>query len=241
MLLDSKENKEAILSEFLKIASFEGWNKESLLKALDQQGIERNCCNLIFENDILDLTTLYITSYNEKSLELLKNLKEEKIRNKIRFCLYARFEIEKNNKLALQRLSNFYLNPKNLLSINLGIRPAAHALKDCYKIADFIWKTINDSSTDFNFYTKRLTLSKIIFRSFGVFIKDEDKNFQKTKDFIDAEIEKVMKFEKFKSQAKNFSGKVRKTFCQFILDEKGSLKSPKKLIKNLPFIRLFKP
>ena len=240
MLLNSQKNKEKILTEFLKIAAFEGWSKESLLKTLDQLNIDKASCNLIFENDILDLTAFYIDFYNKKSLELLPNLENEKIRNKIKFCLYARFEVEKDNKLALQRLSNFYLNPKNFLSLNLGPRAIIYALKDCYKIADFIWKTINDSSTDFNFYTKRLTLGKIIFRSFGKFLKDDDLDLQNTKNFIDSEIEKVMKFEKLKSQAKKISGKARESFCQFILNEKGSPKSPKEIIKNLPFIRLIK-
>lgn len=240
MLLDSQENKEKILSEFLQIAAFDGWNKESLLKALDHCKINRDFCNLIFENDILDLTEFYLNLYNQKSLSNLENIEVKKIRDKIRLCLYARFEVEKNNRLALQRLRNFYLDPKNFLSFEIGVRPLAYAIRDCYKIADFMWKTIGDSSTDFNFYTKRLTLGKIILRSFFVFIKDEDENLQKTKKFIDLEIEKVMKFEKFKAQFKDFSNKGKKTLCQFILDEKDSVKSPKEIVKKLPFIRLIK-
>jgi ubiquinone biosynthesis protein COQ9 len=243
MLLDSIETKEKILQEFLQIASFEGWNKESLLQALDKCQISRDFCNLVFENDILDLTEFYIISQNQNAQKLvaqIDNFKAEKIRSKIRLSLYARFEVEKDNKIALQRLVNFYLNYKNLLSFKTGPRPLFYALRDCYKIADSIWVGINDQSTDFNFYTKRLTLSKIILRSLFVFVKDEDSDFQKTKNFIDAEIEKVMKFEKLKSQVKKISNKAQENFCQFILDEKGSIKSPKELIKKLPFIRLIK-
>ena len=240
MLIDSPENKEKILTQFLQIAAFEGWSEETILKALDNCQINRYFLPLIFENGILDLIEFYIESQNHKSLELLESLEGKKIRDKIRLALYARFEVEKNNKIALQRLVNFYINPKNLLSVKTGIRPVIYALKDCYKISDFIWKTINDQSTDFNFYTKRLTLGKIILRSLFVFVKDEDENFQKTRNRIDIEIEKVMKFEKLKHQTKNFSTKLQKTFCEIILDEKGLVKSPKELVKNLPFIRLIK-
>lgn len=243
MLLNSIENKEKILQEFLQIAAFEGWNKESLLQALDKCKIGREFCPIIFENDILDLTEFYINSQNQKfcdEISKIKDFHQDKIRNKIRLCLYKRFEIEAQNKLALQRMVNFYQNPKNFLQFEIGARPLLYGLKNCYQIADLMWKTINDSSTDFNYYTKRITLGKIILRSLQSFLQDESNNLEKTKNFIDLEIEKVMKFEKFKGRVKQVSKKVKDGFGHFILDENGLIKSPKDLIKDLPFIRLFK-
>jgi ubiquinone biosynthesis protein COQ9 len=240
MLLDSFENKEKILEKFLEIAALDGWNQESLLKALAELEIKSEFCDLIFENGLLDLNNFYIDSYNKKSAKLAGNLENKKIREKITELLFARFEVEKNNQIALQRLVNFYLNPKNFLAFELGPRPLFYALKDCYKISDFIWKSIKDSSTDFNFYTKRLTLAKIILRSFFVFVKDDSENLAKTKKIIDLEIAKIMQFEKFKSQAKGFASKHKEGIYEFVFNENGSLKSPKDLIKNLPFIRLIK-
>ncbi len=240
MLFDSPENKEKILEKFLEIAAIDGWNQESLVKAVENCQIKAEFCDLIFENGLLDLNNFYIDSYNAKSAKLAGNLEGKKIREKITALLFARFEVEKNNQLALQRLINFYLNPKNFLSFETGPRPLFYALKDCYKISDFMWKSINDSSTDFNFYTKRLTLAKIILRSFFVFVKDDSLNLKKTKKIIDLEIAKIMKFEKFKSQAKAFVSKHKEGVCEFVFNENGSLKSPKDLIKNLPFIRLIK-
>ena len=54
-----------------------------------------------------------------------------------------------------------------------------------------IWFGINDKSTDFNFYTKRLTLAKIILRTLFVFVKDESADLMATKKFIDLQIEKL--------------------------------------------------
>jgi ubiquinone biosynthesis protein COQ9 len=227
VLIDSIETKEKILSEFLKICPFEGWTHEALIKAAANCGIGENFLPLIFENELLDLADFYLESYNKKSAEIFAKMSAHKIRDKIRFSLYARFEVEKENKIALQRLINFYLDPKNFTSIKTGVRPAIKGLQACYKIADFIWKNIDDQSTDFNYYTKRATLGKIIFRATSVFLKDENVN-----KFIDEEIEKVMRFEKIKSR-------VKKTFCEFVFDEKGSVRSPREVIKNLPFFRLF--
>lgn len=234
MLLDSVETKEKILAEFLPISAFEGWNKGALLKAISNCGISEKFSDLIFENGCLDLAKFYIQSQNQKSAEKIakiENFHSKKVRDKIRLALYARVEVEKNNQISLQRLGNFYLNPKNFTKIELGAKPTIHALKACYEISDFIWKEINDQSTDFNFYTKRLTLSKIILRSFLVLTKDQSQDFAETKSFIDYEIEKVMKFEKRKMQAK-------KIFNEMFLSENGEIKSPKEFIKNLPFFRL---
>ncbi len=238
MLLDSFETKSMVLAEFLKICVFDGWNDEALEKSVKNCGIDQKFTNLIFENGLIDLINFYIESQNEKSLQSLPDLSLEKIRNKIRFSLYARFEVEQENKLALQRLLAFYANPKNFVNFKYGPRPIFNALHASYKVADFIWKNINDQSTDFNFYTKRLTLAKIILRSLFVFVKDESENFSVTKKFIDSQIEKVMQFEKFKAKLRNFQAKSH--FKQFFLDEEGFPKTPKEIIKNLPFFRLRK-
>ena len=116
MLLDSIETKEKILEKFLKIVVFEGWNDFALKKSLKDCGIEEKFLNLIFQNGCLDIAEFYIESQNKKlQLEISKieNFDSKKIRDKIRISLYLRFEIEKENKIALQRLSNFYLSLQN--------------------------------------------------------------------------------------------------------------------------------
>lgn len=236
MLLDSNETKEKVLAEFLKICAFEGWTKDALEQAVFNCGISKDFTNLIFENDCLELAEFYIESQNKKAAQKfleIENFHSQKIRDKIRLALFARFEVEKNNQIALQRLVNFFLDPKNFISVEMGTKPMIQGMQSCYKIADFIWKEINDQSTDFNFYTKRLTLGKIILRSLLVFIKDESEDFVKTQNFIDSQIAKVMKFEKHKMQVKKLVAKV-------FINEDKTPKSPKEIIKDLPFFRLIK-
>ena len=228
MLLDSYETKKLLLDEFLQVCTFTGWNENALMKAAKNCNIEEKFISLIFENGCLDLAKFYIEEQNKiAAKKILEIPSTEKIRNKIRFALYARFEVEQNNKIALQRLINFFLNPKNFTSLEMGPRPALQALKTCYTIADSIWTNINDQSTDFNYYTKRITLAKIILRSLFIFLKDESENFSKTKNFIDSQIEKVMKFEKCKAKVKNIFAEIKN-------------KSPQEIIRSLPFIRLIK-
>ncbi len=236
MILDSKETKQKILSKFLKIVEFDGWTEQALAQAISDCGIDAKFSTLIFENGLTEIAEFYTDCYNQKTaIEIAKieNFFDKKIRDKIRLALYARFEAEKSNQIALQRLINFYVNPNNFTKFEIGPKPAIRGIKDCFKIANFIWYEIGDQSTDFNFYTKRLILSKIILRTLFVFLKDDSSDLIKTKRFIDSQIEKVMKFEKTKMQFK-------KLVTTVFLNENGYPKNAKEIVKNLPFFRLIK-
>jgi len=241
VLIDSYENKEKILKNFLKISEIEGWSEKAMIQAFEESEINPSYQKIIFENEIIDLAEFFISYNNQKTYdEILKieNFHQKKIREKIQIFLYNRFIIEKNNKIAIRRLINFYLNPKNFCNINVGVRPVATAMKSSYLIADFIWLSIKDRSTDYNFYTKRLILSKIIIRVLLKFLNDNSNELDETRLLIDKEIEKVMKFEKMKSKFKSF---VDSKFSEFDLefcDKDISFESIKKSLKKLPFIRL---
>lgn len=234
MIIDSYENKIKILDEFLQNCVFHGWNIETLEKSAINCGILANQVSLIFDNGIFDLTEFYISENNKKTSEKIAKIDEFsklKIREKINLILVTRFEIEHENKLQLQALFNFYATFDNIKSFENSLRPISLGFKNCYQIADFMWHEINDKSTDFNFYTKRFTLAKIIFQTTIVFMQDNSENLGKTKNYIAKQIDKVMKFEKCKAKLKNFTKEI-------ILNENNSLKSFKDIIKELPFIRL---
>lgn len=235
MIIDSDDNKKKILEDFMQSCVFDGFSDETLRKSAKNILGKEVLLDLIFENGCLDLIDFYIDEKNKElsdKLKMIEGFSELKIRDKIKKALYLRFESEIENKDQLQQLFSFYINPSNLVSAGKGIKPATRIFKDCFKIADFIWYEIGDVSTDFNFYTKRLTLAKIIFRCLKVFMQDE-KDMSQTRSIIDIQIEKVMIFEKYKAKIKSFA---KNSF----INENGFVKSPKEIISNLPFFRLRK-
>lgn len=242
MILDSFETKEKILIKFLKIAEIEGWNDHALLLTFQELQIDEKYLPLIFEDNILSLNQFHIDYFNQKYAEHIANnvdLTDKKLSEKIKILTFERFAIEKNNQLALQRLLNFYLNPKNISKYHLSSKPALIGLNNAFKISDLIWKLASDQSTDFNYYTKRLILSKILMRCFFVFIKD-DENLIKTSNIIDSELKKVLSFTKFKYQILSSFDNLEEKIDYYIHNEKGQIKSPKEIFKSLPFIRLLK-
>lgn len=243
MIIDSDQNRKKILQAFIEISGDLGWSKDSLIKAFEDCDLDKKYIPLIFPNELLDVAKFYVAQGNESLVSYVKSLdsfKDEKIRDKIRVCLYRRFEVEKTNQKALLSLVDYYKDIKNFSDFEVGFRPLLQALELCFIVADEMWNLTNDQATDFNYYSKRVILSKIILRSFLVFLKDDSDDLDKTKKFIDEQIEKVMQFEKFKFKTKELVADLKESSKSFITNDDGSLKKPDQIIKNLPFIRLLK-
>ena len=86
------------------------------------------------------------------------------------------------------------MKPNSILSAN----------KILFKIADEIWFLAGDKSTDYNYYTKRIILMKIYAITFSFFVFDDSKNLEKTKKFLDKEINIVLKFGNLKKKVKKW-------------------------------------
>jgi ubiquinone biosynthesis protein COQ9 len=65
-----------------------------------------------------------------------------------------------------------------------------------------MWRAAGDTTTDFNFYTKRGILAGVYGSVLVRWFNDTDADEKATEAFLDARIENVMQFEKFKAKAK---------------------------------------
>ena len=248
MILDSIENKQKILDNFLKIVAFEDWSSETLILATKNSGIDEKLLPIIFENDIFSLIE-FLTQERcqqlKKIVEADQNFSSKKTHEKISFLVFNLLNLDKNNRIALKRLINFYADPKNFIPLKncnkyLGLKPTYQSLKEVYFVADFLWNLCLDKSTDFNFYSKRLTLSKVLIRSFLFYVNDESKNSEKTQNLIDLQLKKIINFAKVKNTGKEKINNLKDYFEENILDQNSDLKNPIELLKNLPFLRLIK-
>jgi ubiquinone biosynthesis protein COQ9 len=71
-----------------------------------------------------------------------------------------------------------------------------------YHTVDSMWRAAGDTSTDFNFYTKRGILAGVYGSTAVRWFNDTSENEKTTDEFLAARIENVMQFEKFKAKAK---------------------------------------
>jgi ubiquinone biosynthesis protein COQ9 len=95
------------------------------------------------------------------------------------------------------------------------------ALRTGWHTADLMWRLAGDTSTDFNHYTKRMTLGAVYGSTLLAWLDDSSQGWSETAAFLDRRIDDVMRFEKWKAEWRNSSDQ-RPSFSRFI----GRLRYP---------------
>ena len=100
--------------------------------------------------------------------------------------------------------------------------PATCCSKLGWRAADVMWRAAGDSATDFNHYSKRLTLAAVYAATLLVFVDDESEDWAESRAFLDRRIEGVMRFERAKAKWKGVGGGERLSLARFV----GRLRYP---------------
>ncbi len=182
-----------ILEAALPDVPFDGWTGALLLRAAKAADVDHGLARLAFPNGARDLAEYFLSDGDRRMIERLgeTDLASMKIREKITFAVRTRLEVDADNREALRRASTSLLIP-----------PASgSAAKSLYNTVDAIWVAIGDTSTDYNFYTKRATLAGVFTTTLACWFADESEAHEDTWAFLDRRIADVMQIEKIKAQA----------------------------------------
>jgi ubiquinone biosynthesis protein COQ9 len=175
-------------------AAFDGWSKAAVQSAADEIGVDRDIAALALKGNAMTLIDAWIESIDLELAERLppEKLNAMKIRERITALLATRMEIMAPDRESLRRAMAIMASPQNL----------ARAAKIGWRSADRMWRLAGDTASDFNHYTKRMTLSAVYGSLLNVFVNDDSENFTESRAFLDRRIDNVMQFEKVKAQAK---------------------------------------
>jgi ubiquinone biosynthesis protein COQ9 len=188
------EIRTALAPIIARNAGFDGWSDAAVHAAADEAGVDRDVAKLAFKDNAIDMIDAWIDSID---MELAHRLPAEKlaamkIRDRITALLATRLEIMAPDRESLRRAMAIMAMPQNLVrSAKIG-----------WRSADRMWRLAGDSASDFNHYTKRMTLSAVYASTLSVFVNDDSDNFADARAFLDRRIDNVMQFEKVKFQAK---------------------------------------
>ena len=119
-----------------------------------------------------------------------------KMRDRIKNAVRIRLERHVGNKEAARRALALLSLPFN----------APLAMRLLYRTIDAMWYAAGDTSTDFNFYTKRATLAGVYSSTLLYWLNDRSPGSEATWGFLDRRIDDVMKIEKFKGQVRSWTG-----------------------------------
>ena len=173
-------------------AVFDGWSQAAVEAAAAGEGIDKAQARLAMPKDQAGLIDAYVQGVDRALAAHFtpERLEGMKIREKIRSLVWRRLEIMEPAREAVRRALSILAMPQN---VPTGARMG-------WRTADVMWRIAGDTSTDFNHYTKRLTLGAVYSSTLLVWLDDRSEGWTETAAFLDRRIDDVMQFEKLKAQ-----------------------------------------
>jgi len=113
-----------------------------------------------------------------------------KVRLRIRNAVLTRLALLAPHKLAARQAAIVLALPHN----------APLAIRLLTRTADAMWRAAGDTATDFNWYSKRASLSAVYAATEIAWFGDDTPDASATAMFLDARIDNVMQYEKLKAK-----------------------------------------
>lgn len=191
--------KDKVLDAVLAQAPFDGWTRAAIDSAVRSGAITRDEASLTFPGGLVDLIAWHSLRADRQLVEEMerRGVSSMKVRERIALGVRVRLEQNAQHREAIRRALALLAMPFNGLL----------ASKLLYRTVDAIWYAAGDTSTDFNFYTKRALLAGVYSSTLLFWLNDRSENFSATWAFLDRRIEDVMRIEKLKSRVRQFSSR----------------------------------
>lgn len=178
-----------LLEAIVPHVPFDGWSEPAFAAAVADLAVDPALARLACPRGAVDLAVEYHRAADRRLAEALKtaDFTGLKFREKVAATVKLRFGLV--DAELVRRAASVFALPQNAV---LGSRLV-------WETADLIWRGLGDTSEDFNWYSKRLTLSGVFSATVLFWIGDESEGQADTWAFLDHRIENVLQFEKIKS------------------------------------------
>lgn len=190
--MDKQKAAADIINEALPSIPFEGWNQQTLKAAALKAGYKKTDVIRVFQGGAVEAAEMFLRGYDHAMEQALQGyyIDKMKIRERITTTIRVKLDLMEPNREAVRKAMA-------LLSLPFY---AHRSLRLLYETVDRMWYAVGDDSTDFNFYTKRLTLAGVYSSTLIFWLDDKSPGSSNTWAFLDRRINDVMTIEKIKQQ-----------------------------------------
>ncbi len=191
------ELRPRLVRAMLPHVAFDGWTPQAVAAGAADAGIDPDIAAIAFDSPAA-MVSAYIALADADMVAALAaaNIGALKVRERITLALRTRLDQAAPHREAVRRALAVLALPANLPLAALTL----------WHTADAMWHAAGDTATDFNHYTKRMTLGAVYSACLLYWLDDESEGSTATHAFIDRRIDGVMRFEKLKGQLKRGSG-----------------------------------
>ncbi len=183
--MDIESTRRRLLDATLNHVPFDGWTMTALQRAATDLDLDAATAVNAFPGGAAELIAFHSAEADRRMLDALQPLDLPGMRVRDRIAAAVRLRLEQNaaHREAIRRALAFLALPQN----------GPLGLKCLYRTVDAIWYAAGDTSTDYNFYTKRLLLSGVYSSTLLFWLNDESEDFAETWAFLSRRIDEVLK------------------------------------------------
>lgn len=185
--------KDRLLDAALPHVPFDGWSEAAFGAAVADSGADAAAARAVCPRGAVDLALAYHKRGDDEMLKRIRAANLTELRFRDRIATAVRFRIEAiTDKEVVRRGTALFSLPQY----------AADGAKAIWGTADAIWDALGDASDDYNWYTKRATLSGVYGTTILYWLGDQSPENRDTWAFLDRRIEDVMQIEKVKARVR---------------------------------------
>jgi ubiquinone biosynthesis protein COQ9 len=186
--------RKAVIAAALPHVAFDGWTDRTLAHAVEDTGVDPGLSRLAFPRGGIDLLLAFHYARDAQLMDDLASadLLGLRFRDRIAYAVMHRLELAAPDREAVRRGVALLALPHH----------AADGARAIWHTADCIWTALGDTSRDFNWYSKRATLSAVYSSAVLYWLGDASPGASATREFINRRIDNVMQIEDVKAKVR---------------------------------------
>jgi len=196
--------RDRVLDCILPHVMFDGWSRKALKYGAEDAGISPADLDRLFPGGVGDCIAHFLERADREMVREFqrRNPSKMKVRDRIAAAVRIRLEQAEPHKEAVRRTLAHMAVPGQ----------GGLATRSLYRTVDAIWKAAGDTSTDYNFYTKRGLLAAVYSSTLLFWLNDTSEDHVETWDFLDRRIRNVMAIPKLTGRLKEVAEKMKNPF-----------------------------
>lgn len=212
-IYDNNQTRIDLIKAMLTHVPFDGWTWEAMEQGAIDIGYEKKKTSSerikifkdLFKNGSIDFIDIFSEIIDLEVKEKYNSIeaKPERVPEKIKKIIMIRLNLCQKFKEAVRSSISLSVIPVNT-KISLNI---------LYRTCNSIWRITGDKSTDFSFYTRRISLAAVYTSTLLFWLNDKSINNIETEFFLDRRLKDISKISSLKRPlsdmkkfANNFNG-----------------------------------
>ena len=190
--IHSPEMQDLIIMHMLKYVPEHGWTLASLKQGVIEAGYKEGDEYRAFQGNMDKVLEYYLSMIDRQMTARLGevDLLSMRVKDRVATAVMVRLRLLEKNKEAVGQSLRYLRHPTR----------TSLALKGLYNTVNAIWYAAGDTSTDFNFYTKRTLLAGVYSATLFYWLDDTSEDNIRTRAYLSRRLDQVMKIPKLKSQ-----------------------------------------